>query len=112
GLARQAQQTWQRLNDWCVQLEDLRRYAASEDERLFADVAVAYRQELRSSGWIDFAQAASVASTLVDAKTIAVPERVVYAGFDRLAPAASRLLHSLAGSGTEVKEAPRVERNR
>jgi ATP-dependent helicase/nuclease subunit B len=112
GLVRQAQQTWQRLNDWCVSLEDLRLYAASEDERLFADVAVAYRQELRSNGWIDFAQAASVASTLVDAKAIRVPERVVYAGFDRVAPAASRLLHALAKSGAEVQEAPRAERNR
>ena len=112
GLARQAQQTWQRLNDWCVPLEDVRRYAASDDERLFADVAVAYRQELRSRGWIDFAQVASFVSTMVDAKAIAVPQRVVYAGFDRLAPAASRLLHSLAHGGAEVKEAPRAQRNR
>ena len=111
GLARQAQQTWQRLNDWCVPLADLRRYAASEDERLFADVAVAYRQELRSNGWIDVAQATSVASTLVDARAIPVPQRVVYAGFDRLAPAASRLLHSLSKNGAEVQEAPRAERN-
>src|SRR5690606_22659166 len=99
-------------NDWCVPLEDVRRYAASDDERLFADVAVAYRQELRSRGWIDFAQVASFVSTMVDAKAIAVPQRVVYAGFDRLAPAASRLLHSLAHGGAAVKEAPRAQRNR
>ena len=111
GLVRQAQQSWQRLNDWCVSLEDLRRYAAGDDERLFADTAVAYQQELRSCQWIDSAQAASLAAALVDEKAIRVPESVIYAGFDRLVPAASRLFRSLASRGTEVREAPRTQRN-
>jgi ATP-dependent helicase/nuclease subunit B len=112
GLVRHAQQTWQRLYDWCVPLEDLRRYAASDDERLFAEMAIAYQQELQACEWIDFAQAPSLAGALVDAGAIAVPQRVVYAGFDRLPTAASRLLHSLADQGTEVREAPRAARNR
>ena len=106
SLVRQAQQTWQRVQDWCVPLEDLQRHASSEDERLFAEIAVAYRRHLDANSWIDGAQLAACVSGLIETGKIEAPARIVHAGFDRLTPAAARLLNSFRSAGAAVSEAP------
>ena len=111
GLVRQAQQTWQRLQDWCVPLEELQRHAGSEDERLFADIAVAYQRHLDGNSWIDHAQLAACVSGLIETGRIGAPARIVHAGFDRLTPAAQRLLNALRSIGANVSEAPSAGRS-
>jgi probable DNA repair protein len=106
SLVRQAQHTWQRLHDWCVPVEDLQRHASSEDERLFADIAVAYQRHLDANSWIDHAQLAARVSRLIETGRIEAPARIVHAGFDSLTPAAARLWNSLGGVGAAVSEAP------
>ena len=106
GLVRQAQQTWQRLQDWCVPLEDLQRHASSEDERVFADIAIAYQRHLDANSWIDHAQLAARVSDLIATGNMEAPARIVHAGFDRLTPAVARLLNSLRSAGSSVSEAP------
>jgi probable DNA repair protein len=110
SLVRQAQQTWQRLQDWCVPVEDLRHHAKSEDERLFADIAVAYQRHLDANSWLDHAQLAARVSALIETRKIEAPARIVHAGFDRLTPSAARLWNSLRSIGADVSEAPRPER--
>jgi probable DNA repair protein len=106
ALVRQAQQSWERLQDWCVPVEDLQRYASTDDERLFAGVALAYQRHLGANGWIDYAQLADCVSGLIDAGRIPPPSRVVHTGFDRLTPASARLLSVLRNKGTGVTGAP------
>ncbi|HWM28322.1 MAG TPA: hypothetical protein VNQ14_07680, partial [Woeseiaceae bacterium] len=106
SLARQAQQTWQRLHDWCVPISDLGRHAGSDDERLFAAVASAYGQELETNAWLDPAQSASFVTRLLESGRIDAPRRVLYAGFDRVVPAAAQLFRALSERGTEVRETP------
>ena len=106
GLVRQAQQSWERMQDWCVPVEDLQRYAGTDDERLFAGVALAYQRHLEANGWIDYAQLAASVSGLVDAGRIPAPARIVHTGFDRLTPTNARLLNVLRSKGTGVSDAP------
>jgi probable DNA repair protein len=106
NLVRQAQQTWQRLQDWCVPVADLQRHASSDDERLFAGIAVAYQRHLDANSWIDSALLAACVTGLIVSGRIEAPARVVHAGFDRLTPAAEGLLNALRGIGAAVSEAP------
>ncbi len=86
GLVRQARQSWQRLHDWQVPLSELSSTARSQDEQLFAAAARKYRVTLSDSNWIDGAQLAGLIASLVEKGLVATPDRLVYAGFDRLVP--------------------------
>jgi probable DNA repair protein len=107
SLARQAQQTWQRLQDWCVPIEELERHASSDDERVFAGAAAAYQRHLEANSWIDPAQLAACVTRLIEAGGIETPDcGVVHAGFERSLPALERLLNALRERGVEVSGAP------
>lgn len=106
GLVRQARQAWQRLNDWSVAVEELERSAGNEDERLFATAASAYRRQLLAQGWIDGALLAGEVARRLEAGELVAPERVVLAGFDRIAPSTRRILSALEAGGCRVATAP------
>lgn len=112
GLVRQMQQTWQRLQDWCVPTDDLAASAASDDQRLFAVVAAAYERELSGNDWTDAAQLAALAGGLVRDGHIETPRLLVHAGFDRLTPAARRLFGILGECDTTIRTAPASDRRR
>jgi probable DNA repair protein len=84
----------------------LHRYANGDDERLFAAIASAYQHELEANSWIDRAQLAPAITRLIENGHIEPPDRIVYAGFDRVVPAALRLFGALSDKGADVKEAP------
>ena len=111
SLVRQAQQAWQRIHDWNVQVAELRRYANTDDEQLFAIIATDFQRQLDSRPWIDHAQLGQLVTELVEQGKIEAPPKVVYAGFDRLVPAALRLFLALTNRGATVEEAVRIERN-
>lgn len=110
GLVRQMQQTWQRLQDWCIATEDLATSAGSEDQRLFALVAAAYERALASNGWMDSAQLSAFCGRLTREGLVDAPRLLVHAGFERLTPAAQRLFASLSERDTEVRAAPAADR--
>ncbi|MEX2496269.1 MAG: PD-(D/E)XK nuclease family protein [Woeseia sp.] len=104
GLVRQVQQTWQRLQDWRVPMEELERFARSEDERLFAAIAGAYRQELEENGWIDSAMLPALAASLVRSGSIRGGMLLVWVGFDRPAPAVMELRRALEKAGGKTRD--------
>lgn len=106
AFVRQVQQAWQRINDWCVPLDELERHAHGEDERIFAAAALAYRDELAHRGWIDHAMLPACVTRLLGEGRLALPRGVVHAGFDRQTPAARSLFEALAAAGCEVASAP------
>ncbi len=110
GLVRQARQAWQRLNEWRVPPEDLARHAGNEDERLFAAAAGAYRRELARRGWIDAALLPELVAQRLRERELAVPRRVVLAGFDRLTPVAESIVAALKAGGCSVSSAPGASR--
>lgn len=111
NLVRQAQQAWQRVHDWNVQVPELRRYANSDDEHLFATIAMDFRRELASHSWIDHAQLAPLVTGLLEKGDIDAPAKVMHVGFDRLVPSAAQVFLSLTKRGAVVAQAPRIDRN-
>ncbi len=106
GLVPQAERAWRRLNDWCVDVRELARFAATDDERRFARAAAEYARTLESRGWVDPAGlAALVAAALGDGR-LPAPPQLVLAGFERVTPAARRVVDALAGRGCRVTEPP------
>ncbi|MFQ5546865.1 MAG: PD-(D/E)XK nuclease family protein [Woeseia sp.] len=110
SFARQARQSWQRLQDWRVPFEEVTRWARSDDERLFASAAREYRGILEDRNWIDSAQVAGVVAELIVNSAIPAPESVTYAGFDRLVPTTKHLFSVLANCGCTVSAAGMDER--
>lgn len=106
SLVRQVQQNWQRLQDWCVPVEELARYASNEDERLFAKVARAYQKELEEQGWTDPALLPALVAKHICAGTIRPGKRVAWAGFDRPAPCVNLLMRSIEQAGGTVRQIP------
>jgi probable DNA repair protein len=105
GLVRQARQSWQRLHEWRVPLSEVSASARSQDEQLFAVTAHKYRAILAENDWIDDAQVAGVVSALIEEQKVPVPERITYAGFDRLVPAVEHLFALVASRGGIVAAA-------
>jgi len=90
-LVLQAKESWQRLHDWQVPLSETSRKARNKDEKLFAKVACKYQTHLMENNWIDDAQVASTAIDLMKSRVIPVPDRIVYAGFNRVVPVVNHL---------------------
>ncbi|MEE8343870.1 MAG: PD-(D/E)XK nuclease family protein [Woeseiaceae bacterium] len=105
GLVRQARQSWQRLHDWRVPLSEVSTEARSQDEQLFAAAARKYQAILADNSWIDDAQIAGIVAGLIESRAVPAPESVVYAGFDRLAPAVEHLFAIMADIGCVVSVA-------
>ncbi len=105
GLVRQARQSWQRLHDWQVPLGEVSGTARTQDEQLFAVAARRYRAILADENWIDGAQLAGLVTELFEKKAVRAPDRIVYAGFDRLVPAIENLFATLADSDCKISAA-------
>ncbi|MEE8538250.1 MAG: hypothetical protein V3S54_00435, partial [Woeseiaceae bacterium] len=105
GLVRPARQSWQRLHDWRVSLSEVSTEARSQDEQLFAAAARKYQAILAENSWIDDAQVAGIVAGLIESRAVPAPERVVYAGFDRLVPAVEHLFAIMADIGCVVSVA-------
>ena len=106
GLVRQARQTWQRLQQWQVPLNEVSSSARSQDERIFAAAARHYQAIFEENNWLDTEQLSGSVSELVSNGMVAVPDRIVHAGFDRLTPAIENLFAVLANTACLVSAAP------
>jgi len=104
SFVRQAVLAWQRLNDWGVALDDVRKSARRPEEVAFARAAIGYKDELRRRGWMDGAQLAGWAEASL--RYLRTPVRVMHVGFDRIPPSLSRLFAALEASGVRVVRAP------
>ncbi len=102
SLARLARDTWQRLADARVSIRAVARAAQSEDQRLYAAAAGRYLAVLEHEHWIDDAGLAAVALGLIEEGRIALDERYVFVGFDRVRPAAKALQDALENAGSNV----------
>lgn len=106
ALARQAGDTWARLCDWDVALEDCEASAQNEDSRLFARAARRYRSLLARKGWVDAAAMPGLLTSFVAAGRLPPPDRIALAGFDRITPRARKLFDALAEAGSTVAVMP------
>jgi len=105
ALARVARDTYQRLEEWCVPLAEVQRYARSRDQRVFATVAKSYRSILEREGWADLPTIIRQAIEFLRDKQGPPMEKVTLAGFDRVSPRLQTLLDAFTESGVQVLHA-------
>lgn len=106
SLTRHARDAWKRLHEWQVPFDECVNAASSRDQRVFASAASRYRARLEAQAWIDDALLGRQVATAIRAGAAAAPERVVFAGFDRLTPEAEMLVAALRQEGARVARAP------
>ena len=108
-LVRQARETWARMQDFVVTLEECRDSAQGRDQRLFASAAASYQSILERERWVDDAGIADLVAELVKNQGVELPEKLTLAGFDRVVPRVSMLLDELRANGVTVAHAGRRE---
>ncbi len=102
GLARQARDAWNALHEWLVPFEEFVAAASSREQRLFAAAASRYRARLAAEHWTDEATLGREVLGAVRASAVALPDQVVFAGFDRFTPEADALIAALRERGTRI----------
>ena len=103
SLARDARDSWKALRDWNIPLQELVTSAQGADQHVFANAAAEYAALLEDRGWIDDASLMATVARAVQQGTIALPETVHLAGFDRVTPALASLVDTLRRQGTAVE---------
>ena len=106
GIVRLAVQSWQRLREWQVPFTDVESSARSLDEQVFALAVADYVRRLENDGWVDSAGMADLVAALIASKEVRTPEKIVFAGFDRLTPAVQSVITALQNAGSTVIMAP------
>ena len=110
GIVRQCKQSWVRLQDWCVPLNEITARAAGAEQKQFAAAVRQYTQLLSRNNWVDNAGLIKATVTGITAKRLKdIPTHVCLAGFDRISPAVEELLQELGSNGVEVLHADSPE---
>lgn len=102
ALVRQARDAWTRLHDFNVPLDQVERTAQGRDQRIFASAANNYQSILMRENWIDDAGLTGLAEQRVVSGDTTLADNIAFAGFDRISPAAARLLVAVQAAGTET----------
>ena len=104
-LVRQARETWSRLNDFGVTLEECRQSAVGRDQRMFAAAAASYLSILEREHWVDDSGITDLVIRLVENGQVTLPGTLTVAGFDRVVPKVSSLLEALQARGVSITKA-------
>jgi ATP-dependent helicase/nuclease subunit B len=105
ATARIAQDAWSLLHAWDIARAELAR-GSHEDVVAFAGWADAFDEQCRRQNWLDNARLANTLTSLIAAKKIPVPVRVIFAGFDEFTPAQRRLIDALRSVGCDAVTLP------
>src|SRR5512139_1278799 len=94
ALARRAREAHLLLESYRT---DFTVQACDEDQAAFLRWRSVWQQRANREGWLDQAGALRAVSAAVISGDLAVPPRLVLAGFDEVTPAETELLRSLTG---------------
>ncbi|MEJ2432712.1 MAG: PD-(D/E)XK nuclease family protein [Pseudolabrys sp.] len=116
--ARAAREAWELVHAWRLDLARLetQRDAWGEDTRAFVDWARSYRRRCAQGGWLDQARLADWVGARLGgddaprcAAALALPARIVLAGFDELTPQQAALVEVLRDADVNVETASSSE---
>ena len=108
-LVRQARESWARLHEFEVPLQEVAQSALGRDQNIFARAAGAYRSILHDAQWTDEAGVAAEVLRQLRNGALPLPERVTIAGFDRLTPQVKAVLGAMDAAGVSIVEAPTTQ---
>jgi len=102
GLAKQAQQAWQAMHRYRIELRDVRN-DDNIDAKAFSRWAVELEKVCRRAQLLSPSQVESELSNLVRARKVPLPETIFLVGFDRTTPAQELLNDALRAAGCQVE---------
>lgn len=106
NLVRQSRDSWLRLHEFRVPLDECEQAAQGKDQKLFARAARNYQSILEREQWVDAAGFPDLLESLLRSGAIALPSQVTFAGFDRVTPQIELVFEALRKAGTSVNAAP------
>jgi ATP-dependent helicase/nuclease subunit B len=110
-LSRQSRDTWKRLREWQVPVQECQRQARNKDQALFAKAAKNYVSILQRENWIDEAGLADLALQEILADRCRLAKRLTLAGFDRLSPQLQALIAAIESRTCEVGRTSMTDAN-
>ncbi len=99
GAARLAQTAFGLIKGWRVGFDER---SGGDDARAFLGWSAAFERRCAEEGWLSRASALDAVAALAAAGKLALPRRLVLAGFDRSSPQLEALVRSLEGRGVEL----------
>ena len=102
GLAQQAQQAWQAMQQYRIELREF-RHDDNIDAKAFSRWAVELEKICRRSSLLPFSQVESELADLIRARKVPLPEAIFLVGFDRTTPAQDLLIDAIRGAGCRVE---------
>ena len=103
ATARVAQEAWRLLHEQRLPLAAIAQ-AASDDARVFAGWAQRFSAWCDGKGWLDSARLPDHLIELIQAGGLALPRRLLLAGFDELSPQQAALLQAATAAGCDVQQ--------
>ncbi|HTU50910.1 MAG TPA: PD-(D/E)XK nuclease family protein [Acidobacteriaceae bacterium] len=102
GLAQQAQQAWQAMHQYRIELRDFRN-DDHIDAKAFSRWVVELEKLCRQSSFLPFSQVEGALADLVRDRKVPLPETIFLLGFDRTTPAQELLIDALREAKCQVK---------
>jgi ATP-dependent helicase/nuclease subunit B len=102
GLAQQAQQAWQAMHQYQIELREIRN-DDNIDAQAFSRWAVELEKVCRRAQLLSSSQVESELTNLVRAGKLPLPETIFLVGFDRTTPAQNLLIDGLRAAGCRVE---------
>jgi len=102
GLAQQAQQAWQAMHQYRIELREIRDNE-NIDAKAFSRWAAELEKVCRRAQLLSFSQVESELTNLVHAGKLPLPETIFLVGFDRTTPAQELLIYALRAAGCQVE---------
>ncbi len=102
ATARVAQEAWRLLHERRLPLAAIAQ-AASDDARVFAGWAQRFSAWCDGKGWLDSARLPDRLTELIHAGGLALPRRLLLAGFDELSPQQAALFQAATAAGCDVQ---------
>ncbi len=103
ATARIAQEAWRLMHERRLPLAAIIE-AGSNDARAYAAWAQRFSAWSDGKGWLDAARLPDRLAAAVAAGHVALPRRILLAGFDELSPQQTALLQAVGARGCEVRE--------
>ena len=104
GLAEQAQQAWEAMQQYRIPLQDLRS-DSSMDAQAFSRWATEMGKLCRRSSFLSSSLIETTLATVVRSGNIRLPETIFLIGFDRTTPSQNLLIEALRAYGCRVLQA-------
>ena len=102
GLAQQAQQAWQAMHQYRIELREFRN-DDNIDVKAFSRWVVELEKVCRRSSLLLFSQVESELANLIRTGKVPLPEAIFLVGFDRTTPAQELLIDAIRSVGCRVE---------